>query len=69
MKCICKNMKEAGLDRDVIRYQSEKNYDGFVLCKVYGCWYLQEDKFDGKGVEVFYCPFCGRRLNHWWWAK
>lgn len=68
MKCICKNMKEAGLDRDLIRHKSE-NYDGFVFCEIYGRWYLQEDKFAGNGIEIFYCPLCGRKLNHWWFAK
>lgn len=68
MKCICKNMKASGLDRDVVRHKSE-NYDGFVLCEIYGRWYLEEDKFAGKSIEIFYCPFCGRTLNHWYFAK
>ena len=68
MKCICEDMRAFGLDRDVVRYKSE-NYDGFVLCEIYGRWYLEEDKFTGNSIEIFYCPLCGRKLNRWWWAK
>ena len=63
-KCICRNMKNDGMDGNLVRHRSESR-DGFVLKELYGRWWIEEDKFAGKGVEINYCPFCGRVLN-WW---
>lgn len=70
MKCICKDMKNAGCYMNTTTYKSV-NYNGFTLYENYGVWYLefQDKPFDSNAIEIFYCPFCGRKLNHWRWAK
>ena len=68
MNCICENMVKDGLDMHTTTYKSV-DCNGFTLRENYGTWDLQFSKDVSQRVEIFYCPFCGRRLNNWSWAK
>ena len=68
MKCICENMIEAGCDMHNTTYKSV-DYKGFTLHENYGTWDLQFSDDVRQSIEIFYCPFCGRKLNKWGWAN
>lgn len=66
-KCICENMIESGIDMHNTTYKSI-DYRGFTLNENYGTWDLRFVNDIYKSVEIFYCPFCGKKLNRWDWA-
>lgn len=68
MKCICENMIEVGADMHNPIYKSA-NYKNLALYESYGFWYLQFLNDNKNNIEIFYCPFCGRKLNKWYCAK
>lgn len=67
MNCICEDMIEVGMDVHNPMYQSV-DYKGFILHETYGVWWLKSSKDTHLSVDIFYCPFCGRKLNNWHWS-
>jgi hypothetical protein len=43
-------------------------YRGLILYETYGTWRLECNNDVQTSVEIFYCPFCGKKLNNWDWA-
>jgi hypothetical protein len=63
-------MTQSGHDMHTDTYQS-MDYHGFTLNENYGTWDLQfEDKANriSRRIDIFYCPFCGKKLNRYDWA-
>lgn len=67
MNCICKDMIKIGIDMHNPTYKSV-DYRGFRLHETYGKWDLQFSDDVRQSIEIFYCPFCGKKLNNWVWA-
>lgn len=67
-KCLCEDLKADGFNMHIIEYFSA-DYNGFKLKEYYGTWQIQHDSDNryANGIEIFYCPFCGRQLNHYSW--
>ena len=71
MDCICQHMQKHGMDMHVITYKSV-DYKNFYLYECYGTWYLRFNRYNDDvydSIEIFHCPFCGRKLNNWHWAE
>ena len=71
MKCICENMKYSHSEMGGLSVYTTENHKGFILEECYGSWKLrfQQNKGDLNFVDIYYCPFCGRKLNNWEWSE
>lgn len=74
--CMCEDLPyEHGEMCGGVAHTSKRYNDHFYLEENYGTWKLCFSK-EGKifdtvynSMDIFYCPFCGRKLNHWDWAE
>lgn len=66
--CICHDMVENGLDMSEMSYKS-KWYKGFRLIHTFGAYSLAFEKDPRNMVDIIYCPWCGRKLTHSYFAE